>query len=141
MVLGLFVLGAAWDLWQIHRPPRPWTEVTPRPVDAPPVADAGPSPAPPETPSHRSESNIVSNRIDLNRADARELDQLPGIGPVLAARIVEHRRLAGPYRTVEELLAVRGIGPALLERLRDRVRTGPADSLPGEMHDRGSARP
>jgi DNA uptake protein ComE-like DNA-binding protein len=38
---------------------------------------------------------------------------------------VEHRRIAGPYRSVEDLLAVRGIGPALLERLRDRVVVDP----------------
>lgn len=140
MVLGLFVLGAAWDLWQIHRPPPRWSPVAPRAENAPSPSVERPSPAPATVsiPAGRPESNTVSNRIDLNRADARELDQLPGIGPVLAGRIVEHRRLAGPYRTVEELLAVRGIGPALLERLRDRVRT---DSLPGELHDRGASHP
>jgi competence protein ComEA len=51
-----------------------------------------------------------------------ELDQLPGIGPVLARRIVEYRRLHGPFRRLEELRGVRGVGPRLLERLRPRVR-------------------
>lgn len=56
--------------------------------------------------------------VDLDTATAAELDRLPGIGPVLAARIVEHRRLHGPFRHVDELLSVPGIGPRLLERLR-----------------------
>lgn len=139
MVLGLFALGAAWDLWQIHRPPPKVTDAGPAPIvaSAPAPAIAGdPVVAPPAPPG-----TAVPNRIDLNRADAAELDQLPGIGPVLASRIVEHRRQAGPYRSVEELLAVRGIGPALLGRLRDRVRVDMAASGSGEMHDRGSSTP
>ena len=62
--------------------------------------------------------------IDLNAADAATLDRLPGVGPVLAARIVEHRRAHGPFERVEDLRAVRGIGPRLLERLRPCVRIG-----------------
>jgi competence protein ComEA len=60
--------------------------------------------------------------VDLDTATAAELDQLPGIGPVLAARIVEHRRIHGRFRHVDELLSVPGIGPRLLERLRPRLR-------------------
>lgn len=62
------------------------------------------------------------DRIPVNRATASELEALPGVGPVLAARIVEHRTRHGPFRTVEDLQAVPGIGPALLERLRPAVR-------------------
>ena len=54
-------------------------------------------------------------------ADAAALDGLPGIGPVLADRIVAHRE-DGPFTTVDELADVAGIGPTLLERLRDLVR-------------------
>lgn len=63
-------------------------------------------------------------RLDLNRAGIAELEGLPGIGPVLARRILEHRRRHGPFEAVEELLAVRGVGPRLLERVRGRVRVG-----------------
>ena len=63
--------------------------------------------------------------VDLNRATARELEKLPGVGPVLAGRIVAHRQRYGPFRQPEELLAVRGIGPRLLERLRPHVRVDP----------------
>ncbi len=60
-------------------------------------------------------------RVDLNAADAAALDALPGIGPVLAGRIVAHRE-DRPYASVDELADVPGIGPTLLERLRDLVR-------------------
>lgn len=59
--------------------------------------------------------------VDLNTADAAALDALPGIGPVLADRIVSHRE-DGRFTTVDELADVAGIGPTLLERLRDLVR-------------------
>jgi len=60
--------------------------------------------------------------LDLDTATASDLDRLPGIGPVLAARIVEQRRLHGRFRRVDELLSVPGIGPRLLERLRPWLR-------------------
>ena len=62
--------------------------------------------------------------VDLNRATEAELTALPGIGPALAARIVAERRRRGRFTEVDELLEVRGIGPATLERLRALVRAG-----------------
>jgi competence protein ComEA len=59
--------------------------------------------------------------LDLNQATAVELEQLPGIGPSLAAAIVTWRQDHGPFRTVEDLLDVPGIGPAKLEALADLV--------------------
>jgi competence protein ComEA len=59
--------------------------------------------------------------VDLNSADAADLEELPGIGAVLAERIVDHRG-EHPFTSVDELEDVPGIGPALLERLRDQVR-------------------
>ena len=47
--------------------------------------------------------------IDLNRATVAELQTLPSIGPVLAQRIVEHRRKHGPFRRPAEILAIRGV--------------------------------
>jgi competence protein ComEA len=60
--------------------------------------------------------------LDLNSADEGDLDELPGIGPVLAGRIVEWREQHGRFRSVDELAEVEGIGPALLERLTPTVR-------------------
>jgi len=69
-------------------------------------------------------------RLDLNRADANELDLLPGVGPALAARILEERRRRGRFASVKDLLQVRGIGPKTLAKLLPRVRVGAAkDSL------------
>jgi competence protein ComEA len=57
-------------------------------------------------------------RIDVNRARAADLELLPGVGPMLARRIVEQRDARGPFVAAEDLLRVRGIGPRTLERLR-----------------------
>ncbi len=59
--------------------------------------------------------------IDLNQATAAELDALPGVGPSTAAAIVAHRTANGPFRSVDALGDVRGIGPAKLEQLRPMV--------------------
>jgi competence ComEA-like helix-hairpin-helix protein len=67
-------------------------------------------------------------RVDVNTADFGTLRQLPGIGPHLAARIVEHRIRQGPFGSVDDLRAVPGIGPATLERLRPVIALAP-DSL------------
>ena len=66
----------------------------------------------------------LSGRLDINRATASELDALPGVGPVLAARILDHRAHYGAFRELNELRAVRGIGPKLFARLKDRIRIG-----------------
>jgi len=59
--------------------------------------------------------------IDLNRASPERLTELRGIGPALAERIVALRRERGRFGGVEELLEVRGIGPATLDAIRDRI--------------------
>ncbi len=60
--------------------------------------------------------------LDLNAATADALDALPGVGPVLAARIVAWRASNGPFRSVEELAEVSGIGEAVLAQVRALVR-------------------
>lgn len=62
--------------------------------------------------------------IDLNTAATADLDTLPGIGPVLAQRIVDWRTEHGAFTAVDELAEVRGIGSSVLEGLRDLVRVG-----------------
>jgi competence protein ComEA len=63
-------------------------------------------------------------RVDLNRAGATELETLPGVGPAMARRIIEVRGVLGRFDRIDDLLAVPGIGPATLERLRPLVSTG-----------------
>ena len=60
-------------------------------------------------------------KIDTNRAESWLLEALPGIGEVLAQRIVDYRSENGPFRTVEDLLKVSGIGSATLEQIRDFI--------------------
>lgn len=57
-------------------------------------------------------------RIDVNTATAEELQSVPGIGTTLARRIVEFREEHGPFEKVDDLLNVRGIGVASLDKLR-----------------------
>jgi len=63
----------------------------------------------------------VGGPVDVNRAGIDELQDLPGVGPSLAAAIVRHRDRMGPFTSVEDLLAVPGIGPSTLAGLLDRV--------------------
>lgn len=63
--------------------------------------------------------------VDLNRASAAELEALPGVGPSLAARIVDWRGRHGRFRSVDDLEKVPGIGPATVARVRATVRVTP----------------
>jgi competence protein ComEA len=90
-----------------------------------PGAGAGTAAAPvagvrPAAPA-RAGSHAPDAPIDVNRATAEELVRLPGVGPVLAARIVAYRDTAGPFRSVEQLERVSGIGPALRARIAPNV--------------------
>jgi competence protein ComEA len=60
----------------------------------------------------------VDFQIDVNAADWPEFTVLPGIGETLARRIVTHRQRNGPFRTVDQLAEVKGIGPKTLRRIR-----------------------
>ena len=66
-------------------------------------------------------STGVLKKIDINTADVEQLKSLPGIGDVKAESIVRFREANGPYASVEDLLAVRGIGSAILNAIRDLV--------------------
>lgn len=68
-----------------------------------------------------SPGSTKSDRVNINTAPASELEKLPGIGPTLASRIVEYREENGPFRRLEDLKKVRGIGESKLRELRDRV--------------------
>jgi len=60
--------------------------------------------------------------ININRATARQLDALDGIGPVIAARIVEYRKVNGSFLSVDDLQKVSGIGAAKFAQIKSKVR-------------------
>ena len=64
---------------------------------------------------------IPRGPININRASAKEFDGLAGIGPVIAKRIVEYRRVNGPFMTIEDLQKVSGIGSAKFEEFKSKV--------------------
>jgi len=67
-------------------------------------------------------------KVDLNRATAEELEAIPGIGPKLARRIIEHREMHGAFRSPEEITAVPGVGDVLYERASDWLTVAPPAS-------------
>ncbi len=73
---------------------------------------------------------IAPTTLDLNRATIGELRVLPGIGAVRAEAIVLHRVRNGPFRCLEDLDRVDGLGPETLEELRPFVRVGGGTSVP-----------
>jgi competence ComEA-like helix-hairpin-helix protein len=92
----------------------------------PPVLEPGPdaldsllqeSEAAREEEKLRSRPLEAHERLDPNRSPEEELDRLPGVGPAVAKAIVAHREARGRFRSPGDLLEVRGIGPATLERI------------------------
>jgi competence protein ComEA len=67
------------------------------------------------------QSTAAGGLVNVNTASLPELDTLPGIGPVLAQRILDYRSANGPFGKVEDLLQVEGLGPVIFEKLKDLV--------------------
>ena len=74
-----------------------------------------------EAPEITEYAPIDSARININKATAEELQQLPGIGPAYSTRILEWRKEYGEFTSVEQLLEIRGIGPVRLEKIRPLI--------------------
>lgn len=88
-----------------EEPPEVITGAVPPPASAPDGRGADPDP-----------DRVAT--VDINTADATELEALPGVGPATAAAIVAHREENGPFATVDQLIDVRGIGEVKLEQIR-----------------------
>lgn len=99
---GLAGLGLI--AWQRHRPPL--------------VIHGAPSAA--QTGAWDAQL-AAARQIDINTATEAQLERLPGIGPALAAKIVEDRQARGPFGRPEELARVKGIGPKTYETLQDAI--------------------
>jgi competence ComEA-like helix-hairpin-helix protein len=75
-------------------------------------------------PAGPARARSAASLVDINRATAEELQTLPGVGPVIAVRIVEYRREHGRFATFEDLEEVAGIGAKLRERIEAAARLG-----------------
>lgn len=95
-----------------------------QPDRAAPAAGVSAAPSPPA--GHGGDGSPDSAALlDINRASAQELEALPAIGPVTAQAIVDYRTANGPFRSVEELVQVKGIGAATLEKIKALITAGP----------------
>lgn len=65
-------------------------------------------------------------KVDVNTASVEQLTALPGVGPTLAARIVEHRQKEGAFKSIQELMNVKGIGERSFQKLQPYLTVGEA---------------
>jgi len=76
-----------------------------------------------------ADSSQPSGVVNINTASSEELELLPRVGPALAGRIIEFREANGPFQTVDEILAVKGIGETSFEKLEPFIVTSGATTL------------
>jgi competence protein ComEA len=120
LVVCLAVLAIRWSLLADRVPlsPLPSTAAAQARQAA---GDDQPDEAQPALPT------AEGRRLDLNEASAADLMRLPGIGEVLAARIVEYRERCGPFRRVADLVEVEGIGESKMAAVEELVYVQPAE--------------
>lgn len=78
--------------------------------------------APAPADSERTDQDRTGEPIDINTAAAADFETLPGVGPVLAERIVDYRASIGGFQSIDQLGDVSGIGPSIMGQIRERVR-------------------
>jgi len=83
------------------------------------------------TPQQSTGKGTTTAVVNINTASAAELDTLPGIGAKTAARIVEYRQKNGPFKKVEELMNVRGVGEKNFLKLKAQLSVGAAKAEAG----------
>lgn len=68
-------------------------------------------------------NEVHQYRININSAKLKELDNLPGIGPSMAQRIIDHRNQNGPFQSLDEITKVKGIGAKSFEKIKGFIST------------------
>jgi competence protein ComEA len=75
-------------------------------------------------PAFAADAKASAAKVNLNTASADQLAEVPGLGPKLAARIVEQRQKAGPFKSVEDVMAVKGIGEKSFAKFQGWLTVG-----------------
>jgi len=130
----------------VTRPDQSGVQSNPEPEAGPPATAV----SPPGSASSATTLNVSSHpptsgdggkleraKLDLNRAHAQEREELPGISPVLAERIVDYRKSGKTFRSIDELREVKGIGKKKFEQIRALVMVVPPTTQP--KNDRQAA--
>ena len=60
-------------------------------------------------------------KVNINTADEKALDTLPGVGPAMAKRIIEYRESEGAFQSIEDIKKIRGIGEAKFAKMKDKI--------------------
>jgi competence protein ComEA len=76
--------------------------------------------APVAAQAHQAKAPLA-DKVNINTATAEQLQTLPGIGPVLAKTIIEHRTKNGKFNKIEEILNVKGVGEKMFQKMKDRL--------------------
>ncbi|MDL1957299.1 MAG: ComEA family DNA-binding protein [Candidatus Desulfofervidus auxilii] len=63
----------------------------------------------------------AQQKIDINTATIEQLESLPGIGPVIAKRIIDYRKKYGPFKKIEDIMQIKGIGRKRFEKIKDLI--------------------
>lgn len=114
VAIGLFCIFSTGYLVGTHRAVAPYFVATQRPM----VEVL-------ERPQNDGIDSLLPDEIiNINTASEADLDRLPGIGEALASRIVAHRESQGAFETVEDIVAVDGIGTAILASIQPHITVG-----------------
>lgn len=88
---------------------------------SPPAAAVAAQPVVSYSSGAGSSAQQAGGKVNINTADLAQLDTLPGIGPAYAQRIIQYREINGPFKTIEDIKQVSGIGDKRFEQLKDLI--------------------
>lgn len=137
-LVGLTMAVVCWIGWTVpaSRDAEPLHASRPVDVERPPLASplstepSDPLAPLPEQRLQKFGRQSTKISLDVNRASQQDFERLPGIGPILAGRIVEYRETRGGFRDIEQLRRVKGVGKKTFERIREFIAVVPTVSRP-----------